>query len=50
MQTDVNVDLTLADLNIIRRALIRAEFPNPEDGAKANEAFFKILAAIAGTR
>jgi len=50
MQTALTVDLTLTDLNIIRRALIRAEFPNPEDGAKANEAFFKILNALAGTQ
>lgn len=48
MQT-ATVDFTRTDLNIIRRALIRAEFPNDEDQRKANEAFFKVLAAIAGT-
>ena len=48
MKTTVNVDLNVVDLNIIRRALIRAEFPNAEDQRKSDEAFDKIVAAIAG--
>lgn len=48
MQAIANVDLSVVDLNIIRRALIRAEFPNAEDQRKSDEAFAKIVAAIAG--
>jgi hypothetical protein len=50
MQTLVTVELSLQDLNIIRRALLRAEFPNPEDEKKSEQAFDKVLKAIAGTK
>lgn len=46
MQTLVTVELSLQDLYTIRNGLLKL----PEDDKKVDEAFDKVLKAIAGTK